>query len=163
MLKLVRENFHDEDGMRTSQTIATLNGLIRTCRDAESLCRAWGGTAQSAHLRHRFGHRSEEWARQGDELQALVLLLGGEPAHNPTGIALLQGAWAALRASLLGRSDASALNGCEQAQQYALGRYEKALSGYLPERIRRTISLQARQISARCDRIAEPGGHFAAP
>ena len=147
--------------MRTADTIRTLNNLIRTCRDAESLCGVWGETAESAHLRHRLCHRSEEWGRQGDELQALVLLLGGEPARAATAIAGGQGIWEGVRTMILGRSDSRALDGCEQTQQYALGRYEEALGGYLPERIRRTIGLQARQISARCDRISEPRGHFA--
>jgi uncharacterized protein (TIGR02284 family) len=149
--------------MRTPQTITTLNDLIRTCRDTESLGRAWGNTADSAHLRHRFHRRSEEWARQGDELQALVLLMGGAPARNPTWTARLQCAWVKLRGAVEGRSDPPASEGCEQAQQHALMRYEQALSGYLPERIRRTLSLQAKQISLRCDRTAYPRGHFAAP
>jgi uncharacterized protein (TIGR02284 family) len=148
--------------MRTADTIKTLNNLIRTCRDAESLSRAWGHTARSAHMRTRLRHRSEEWGRQGDELQALVLLLGGDPARTPTFVARFQCAWVATRVAIVGRSDAPVQDESEDVQQHALGRYEEALGGYLPERIRRTISLQARQVSARCDRMLEPRGHFAA-
>jgi len=47
------------------------------------------------------------------------------------------------------------VEGCESVQQFALGCYEEALAGYLPERIRQTVSLQARRISERCDRLPE--------
>jgi uncharacterized protein (TIGR02284 family) len=149
--------------MRTAETISTLNTLIRACRDAERLCTAWGESAHSPHLRHRFRLRSEEWGRQGDELQALVLLLGGEPATTGTVAGLAQAAIVTCRSAILGQCDAPAVDGCEQAQQQALGCYERALGGYLPERIRRTVGMQARQIAARCERLIETGGHFAAP
>jgi len=149
--------------MRTVETVSTLNRLIRTCRDAEQLCETWGRTAESAHLRNRFGRRSQEWGRQGDELQALVLLLGGEPETAATLAARAQCLWVACRSAVAGRRDAPGVDGCERAQQRALRRYEQALSGYLPERIRRTVSQQAERISARCDRIGAGGAHFAAP
>jgi uncharacterized protein (TIGR02284 family) len=141
--------------MNALATIVTLNKLIRTCRDAEWLCASWGRTAESAHLRARFHQRGEEWGRQGDELQALVLMLGGEPATYATLSAGLQSLWLECRYTLMGRSDAAALEGCESVQQFALACYEDALAGYLPERIRRTVSMQARQTLARCDRPVE--------
>lgn len=149
--------------MRTPETINTLNGLIRICRDTERLCRAWAASAKSTPVRGSLCHRSGEWGRQGDELQALVLLLGGEPATGGTLSGRVQCVAVACRAFLVGRNDAAAADGCERALQNALTFYEHALDGYLPERIRRTISLQARQISARCERVAEPSGHLAAP
>lgn len=149
--------------MRTPETINTLNSMIRICRDTERLCRAWAASAKSAPVRGRLGHRSGEWGRQGDELQALVLLLGGEPATVGTLPARAQCLAVACRVFLLGGNDAAAADGCERALQYALTFYEHALDGYLPERIRRTISLQARQISARCERVAEPSGHLVVP
>ncbi|HEY6484650.1 MAG TPA: PA2169 family four-helix-bundle protein [Steroidobacteraceae bacterium] len=149
--------------MRTPETITTLNFLIRSCRDAEWLCRAAGATADGTHTRYRLRQRSEEWGRQGDELQALVLLLGGEPAIGPTPAARLRSLWLGARAGIAGRSDPFVVEACEQASHRALGCYERALGGYLPERIRRTVGMQARQVFARCDRIVEPRGHLAAP
>jgi uncharacterized protein (TIGR02284 family) len=144
--------------MNALNTIGTLNKLVKTCRDAEWLCTSWGRKAASAHLQSRFRTRGEEWGRQGDELQALVLLLGGEPAISATLSAGLQSLWLECRYTFLGRSDAAALEGCESVQQFALGCYETALAGYLPERIRQTVSLQARRISDRCDRPFESPG-----
>jgi uncharacterized protein (TIGR02284 family) len=149
--------------MNALATIATLNKLVRTCRDAEWLCTSWGRTAASPHLQTRFRTRGDEWGRQGDELQALVLLLGGEPATSASMSAGLQSLWLECRYTLLGRNDAAALEGCESVQQFALGCYEDALAGYLPERIRHTVSLQARRISDRCDRPMESVGTARGP
>jgi uncharacterized protein (TIGR02284 family) len=143
-------------GMNAVATIATLNKLVRTCRDAEWLCTSWGRKAASPHLCTRLRNRAEEWGRQADELQALVLLLGGEPATSATLSAGLKSLWLECRYTLLGRSDDAALEGCESVQQFALGCYEEALAGYLPQRIRQTVSLQARRISDRCDRPVAP-------
>jgi uncharacterized protein (TIGR02284 family) len=161
--KLFRKNYSQpEDSMRTPETIKTLNKLIQTCRDAEIMCGTWSAAADSTHLQWRLRHRAEEWGRQGDELQALVLLLGGEPETAATSLTRLRAGWVMSRALVLGGSDSPALDGCELAHQRALGHYEAALAGYLPERIRTTVGLQARQISARCDRVIEPRGRIAA-
>jgi len=147
--------------MHTRDTIRTLNNLIRTCRDAEWLCRTCAGEALGGELRLLISHRSEEWARQGDELQALVLLLDGAPRQSGSIGGVLLGAWISLRSTLLGGSDLSALDDWLLMQERALDRYETALRGYLPERIRRTVGLQADrtierlgQISALCDQYA---------
>ncbi len=101
--------------MRLFGTVWTLNSLIRTCRDGEAVCRAWSGTARSPDLCHLLSARSQEWARQADELQALVLLFEGRPARAG-----------------------------------------------LPERVRRTLTLQASRLSAHHHRLEDLRGHFAA-
>ncbi|HEY3785150.1 MAG TPA: PA2169 family four-helix-bundle protein [Steroidobacteraceae bacterium] len=148
--------------MRTAQTITTLNRLIRICRDAEGSSRSWSRAAASAELRSRLMSRSEEWGRHGDELQALVLLLGGRPETAGSVGAQLRQLWSLCHGTFLGRDDLAALLACEQARQHALGCYDRALEDYLPERIRRTLSLQARQISSRTEPLAGRVGHFAA-
>ena len=138
--------------MNVAATISILNGLIRTCRDAQWLCTSWGRKAASPHLQTRLRLRGEEWSRHADELQALVLLLGGEPATSASLSTGLQSLWLECRYTVLGRSDTAAIEGCESVQQFALGCYEEALAGYLPERIRQTVSLQTQRIAERCDR-----------
>lgn len=139
--------------MRTQETIRTLNKLIKTCRDGEELCRACGDTADSPGLRTLLRYRSEEWGRQGDELQALVLLLGGEPAVSATPAAKMLRMWLTAKMAIVGPSDPSILEVWQRAQHRALDHYEEALSGYLPERIRRTVSLQADRIMDRFEQI----------
>jgi len=147
--------------MRTRETVRTLNRLIRTCRDAEELCIALAGTAESAGLASLLRYRSEEWARQGDELQALVLLLRGEPETRASPAAPLLRAWLLLKASALGATDLPALEAWQRMQHRAALRYEEALNGYLPERIRRTVSLQSDRIEDRFGQIVTLRGQYA--
>lgn len=143
-------------------TVRTLNGLIRTCRDGEAACRAWSGAAQTVALRELLQGRSQEWARQADELQALVLLFDGRPARAGTvGGSVLAG-WVAAKAALLGRSDLPIVLDWEHLQRRSLRRYQQALSGSLPERVRRTLTLQASRLSAHHHRLEDLRGYLAA-
>lgn len=149
--------------MRTQATIRTLNRLIRTCRDGEEICDACSDSTESAGLRSLLRYRSEEWGRQGDELQALVLLLGGTPATTSTARADLKASWMSARAALFGRSDPMAIDTWQHTQHCALSRYEEALNGYLPERIRRTIGLHARRVLDRSEKIGMLRGEYELP
>jgi uncharacterized protein (TIGR02284 family) len=140
--------------MRTQDTVRILNRLTRVCRDGERFCRACARPRVSAELRRMLRDRSEEWARLGDELQALVLLLNGEPVTSGTLAAGPLRAWLALRTMLPGSSDAAIVEAWVKMQREAWERYAEAVSGYLPERIRRTVGLQADRISDRSDQIA---------
>jgi uncharacterized protein (TIGR02284 family) len=157
VLKLSQESVETDENegvaMHTQDTIRTLNRLIQTCRDGEEFCRAASESVDSIKLRPLFRFRSEEWGRQGDELQALVLLLRGDPATFGTAEAQVLRGWMKLKALIFGRSDLSVLEQWRVAQQHALARYEEALSGYLPQRIRRTVSLQADRVLDRAEQI----------
>jgi uncharacterized protein (TIGR02284 family) len=140
-------------GMRTQETIRTLNRLIRSCRGAEAFCRASAQTRGASQLRTVLRHRSEEWGRYGDELQALVLMLGGEPATgSPTG-GWARGMWLACKALALGSSEALVLEEWQFEQQRVLSRYQEALRGYLARRILRTVNGQAARINQRLKQI----------
>ena len=148
--------------MHPRQTIRTLNRLIRTCRDGEMACLAWSEAAASADLRQRLLERSAEWGRQGDELQALVLLLGGQPARSGTAGGQILESWVLLKTLLLGRSDLPVVLDWEHAQRGALRGYQQALRGTLSARIRRTLTLQAARLSDRHHRLEDLRGQFAA-
>jgi uncharacterized protein (TIGR02284 family) len=139
--------------MHTQDTVRILNGLIRACRDGESFCRVCARRRVGADLRSLLRDRSEEWARLGDELQALVLLLNGEPATSGTVAASALRIWLTLRTMVAGSTDGVVVGAWAEVQREAWERYAEAMSGYLPERIRRTVALQADRISDRCDQI----------
>jgi uncharacterized protein (TIGR02284 family) len=139
--------------MRTQATIRILNKLIRTCRDSEELCNVCADAVASPGLRSLMRYRSEEWGRQGDELQALVLLLGGNPVISGSFSAHISGGWLGFKTALLGPSDLAAIEAWQQMQQRGQSRYNEALGNYLPERIRRTVSLQANRILDRSEKI----------
>lgn len=149
--------------MRTQATIRILNRLIRMCRDGEEICGACSDTTESAGLRSLLRYRSEEWGRQGDELQALVLLLGGTPAVSSSPSANLLATWLILRTAVFGKSDAEAIRLWSRVQRRGLERYELALNGYLPERIRRTVSLHSRRVLDRSEKIGILRGEYELP
>lgn len=139
--------------MRARETIRTLNRLILSCRAAEAFCRASARTRGAAQLRAVLRHRSEEWGRYGDELQALVLMLGGEPATgHPAGL-FVRRLWLSAKALLLGSSEALVLEDWQSKQQRVLNRYEEALKGYLARRILRTVTGQSARIRQRLEQI----------
>jgi len=146
--------------MQTQHTIITLNRLTRICRDGEDFCRLCAGRLEHTDLRALLRQRREEWGRLGDELQALVLLLGGEPATAGTLAARARRAWTLLRTALFAGSEMLLLEEWHGMQEQALQRYEEAVGGYLPERIRRTISLQADRIADRYEQIGVLRGRY---
>ncbi|SRR5579885_1393816 len=147
--------------MRTQETIRTLNRLIRICRDAEDFCRAAGGRVASTDLGMMLRHRSEEWGRLGDELQALVLLLGGTPATSETLAARVRHWALVVKRLLAGPADATVIAAWRSIERQAEERYAEAIGGYLPERIRRTVSLQADHVVNRAERIGSLLGEVA--
>ena len=138
--------------MRARETIRSLNRLIASCRRAEAFCRGCAQTRGASMLRPVLRHRSDEWGRYGDELQALVLMLGGAPVTGA-------GSWAwgralfAGKALLLGSTEALVLEEWQHEQQRVLNRYEEALKGYLARRILRTVAGQCTRIQQRLQQI----------
>jgi uncharacterized protein (TIGR02284 family) len=140
--------------MRARETIRTLNRLISSCRGAEAFCLACARTRGASQLRAVLRRRSEEWGRYGDELQALVLMLGGEPVTgNPAAAWVRRRIWLAGKALLLGSSEALVLEEWQCEQQRVLNRYNEALKGYLARRILRTVTVQSARIEQRLEQI----------
>lgn len=139
--------------MRARETIRTLNRLIVSCRGAEALCLACAQKRGATQLHTVLRHRSDEWGRYGDELQALVLMLGGEPATGTRTGAWARRIWLAGKALLLGSTEALVLEEWQYEQQRVLSAYEEALRGYLARRILRTVTVQAARIRQRLEQI----------
>ena len=98
----------------------------------------------------------------GDELQALVWMLGGEPATgNPAFAWIRERIWVAGKMLLLGSSEAIVLEEWQRRQQRVLNRYEEALKGYLARRILRTVRVQATRIQQRLEQIESLRNEYA--
>lgn len=138
--------------MRARETIRTLNRLIVGCRGAEAFCLSCAQMRGASQLRSVLRRRSEEWGRYGDELQALVLMLGGEPVTGNPGAWLRRIALAG-KALLLGSTEALVLEEWQRQQQRISNRYSEALKGYLARRILRTVAAQSSRIQQRLEQI----------
>lgn len=147
--------------MRTQETVLALNRLIRICRTAEERCRALARFPRTCDVARLLRAASEEWSRHGDELQALVLLLDGKPQTRPeAGGWLLQARLLANRA-LFANMDTPTLAAWENVHGSAVRGYIEALKSYWPERIRRTVRLQADRAEDRYGRITGLRGRYA--
>jgi uncharacterized protein (TIGR02284 family) len=139
--------------MQARQTIRTLTRLIRSCRGAEALCVACAKTRGAQQLRTVLRRRAEEWGRYGDELQALVLMLGGEPATGSPVSVWARRMWLLGKGLLLGSTEVLVLDEWRVAQQRVLNCYEDAMRGYLARRIRHTVTIQSTRILQRLEQI----------
>lgn len=153
--------------MPSREKIESLNTLIGGCRSAAMVCRACADSAASTAVQLELLDRADDWDGQRAELQALVLTTGGVPWRHAEPRAQGLRAWLRLKLALFGPSDARALEVCQRAHLDALYRHDHALSGSLPERIRRTLSLQADRIAERTEALElllEPDpGHLTVP
>ncbi len=147
--------------MRTQETVRALNRLIRICRTAEDRCRVLARFPRTADVARMLRAASEEWSRHGDELQALVLLLNGKPQTRPSAGGLLLQARMLVSRVLFVSADAPALAAWANVQAEAVRGYIEALKSYWPERIRRTVRLQADRAEDRYGRIASLRGRYA--
>jgi uncharacterized protein (TIGR02284 family) len=144
--------------MAAAQVITTLNGLIRNGRDAEDFCAICSRIA-AAPLAVLLRQRGEEWGRLTDELQALVLLLGGTPAALPSLGARARHLALAGRARLIGTHESLILGQWQRLEHDALARYEAATAHPLPEQIRRTLTLQTERALRRLEQVSRLSGH----
>lgn len=148
--------------MHSRNTVRILNGLIHTCRDGEALCRAFSEAARSHDVHALLRERATQWGKQADELQALVLALGGRPAQLRTLRGGLLEGWVRLKFAVMGRSDLPVVLEWEQTQRQSLRRYQRALAEQLSASVRRTLTLQASRISAHHHRLEDLRGYLAA-
>src|SRR6185437_8971146 len=125
--------------MHPRNTVHILNGLIHTCRDGEALCRAFSGAASGHDMQERLQQRATQWGKQADELQALVLSLGGRPAQLRTLQSWLVEAAVSVRFALMGHSDLGVVLEWERIQRQSLRRYERALGERLCASVRRAL------------------------
>jgi uncharacterized protein (TIGR02284 family) len=147
--------------MRLQETIRALNRLICICRTSEERCRVLARFPRTPEVAQLLRGASEEWSRHGDELQALVLLLDGKPWTRASA-----GGWLLLLRMLANRvlfvnMDTPALAAWEMVQGDAVRGYIVALRSYWPERIRRTVRLQADRAEDRYGRIGALRGRYA--
>ncbi len=144
--------------MSMSDTISVLNRLTRLCRDCEQTCESLARAAPRSAVAGLLQDRAQEWGRQGDELQALVLLASGTPVTTGSLEAALQRALWRLQGWVSAPAEALLLRRWQALQQQAAGRYETALGAPMPERMRRTVALQAQRVRARCAVSAHSAG-----
>lgn len=143
------------------KTIKQLNGLVHLCKDAEAGFRICAEYMDSSELKTLLDSRSGEYAAATEELQALVLELGGIPAEHGSLAGGLHRRWIGLKTLIAGQDEKAVLNECLREERVAKQGYEQALQEDLPPQVRRAVSAQyagvlhnLTQLEARCNNPA---------
>lgn len=137
----------------TTQTIETLNLLIRTSRDGEAGFRACAEQLRSRELQDLMLSRAEDCSRAVAELKPLVARLGGTPMEGTSAPGDAHRAWVVAKAALTGSDDHAVLNECERGEDIALADYRKALQQDLPDDIRQVVDHQYRGVRKNHDQV----------
>ncbi len=125
-----------------TDTINALNDLIETAKDGEYGFRSSAEHLKSAALRQSFMGRADECRQAANELQALVVRLGGTAEDGGSAAGAVHRGWMAVKSTLSSSSDLSILEETERGEDTALESYRHALEGDLTSGARALVEQQ---------------------
>lgn len=128
--------------MDNDDVIDTLNDLIETCKDGEYGFRTSAEHMRSADVKQTFMRRADECRVGAQELQTLVVQLGGKPDEGGSATGAVHRGWVAVKGTLSGYSDKAILEETERGEDAALARYRSALDEALPPEVRSVVERQ---------------------
>lgn len=126
----------------TKEVISTLNDLIETCKDGEKGFLVCAEDITRPELKTLFNQRAGECGQAAQELQAIVIRLGGDPEDSTSVAGDMHRRWVDLKSLVTGKDDEAILNECERGEDVAKRSYQKALEKALPEDIRQVVQRQ---------------------
>jgi uncharacterized protein (TIGR02284 family) len=136
-------------------TIDALRELITARRDAEQGLRICIDHVRGGRLRTPILSQLHDCARALQELQSLVLLLGGDPEPPGKEFATCRRRWAQLRAALACNEDGVILDECERGVSRALEVYRNALDDPLPGLVRAVVLRQFEDVMTNHEQILD--------
>lgn len=139
--------------MSNNDTIEVLNDLIETSKDGEAGFRTCAEDVKDTELKSLFSNRARECATAAQELQAVVLGLGGKPEDDTSVGGDLHRRWVDLKALVTGKDEKAILNECERGEDVAKKRYSEALEKELPLNVRELVQRQYAGVVRNHDQI----------
>lgn len=136
-----------------SNTISTLNDLIKISKDGEYGFRSSAEHAKAPELRNLFARRADECAAAAQQLQLQVTHLGGEPDTGGSATGALHRGWVAVKSTLSTYTDQALLEETERGEDAAKARYNDALKEALPADIKSLVELQLEGVKRNHDQI----------
>lgn len=140
--------------MDTDTVFKTLNELIETSEDGKKGFAEASDKATDDVLKVELNKRSLQCASAAQELQAIVLALGGEPEHSGTVAGAAHRGWVAVKAAL-GDTNIAVLEEVERGEDHAKAVYHKALRADLPIAARSVVEKQYEGVLRNHDRMRE--------
>ncbi len=139
--------------MEKDDVVSTLNDLIETCKDGEEGFRTCAEDIKDTEIKAYCNNRAERCAAAAEELQDLVVSLGGDPETSSHISASLHRRWVDIRSVISGKDDLAVLEECERGEDIAKRSYEAALAKPLPEEIRMVVEDQYRGVQLNHDQV----------
>lgn len=141
--------------MADDKTIATLNGLIETCKDGqEGFKQAAEGVTRS-DVKTLFYELGQQRAKYAGELQALVRELGGDPETSSSTVGALHRSWINIKSLVTGQDEAAILNEAERGEDSAVNAYKKALQEDLPANVQTVLQQQSAEVKVGHDKVRD--------
>ncbi|MCY1445785.1 hypothetical protein D3C76_425610 [compost metagenome] len=124
-------------------TLNVLNDLIETSKDGAAGFHTCATDVKSPELRQLLERRSRQCEASAEELQALVVELGGTPRDDTSIGGDIHRRWVDLKAMVTGKDEKVVLSECERGEDVAKRHYRDALGHpELPMDIRAVIERQ---------------------
>ncbi len=139
--------------MSNHDTIKVLNDLIETSKDGAAGFRTCAEDVKDSELKSLFSNRSRECEAAAQELQSVVLGLGGKPEDDTSVAGDLHRRWVDLKALVTGKDEKAILNECERGEDVAKKHYAEALEKELPLNVRELVQRQYAGVMRNHDQI----------
>ena len=133
---------------------ATLNELIRTCKDGQEGFLTAAKNIDATEIKKIFNEYSLQRAKFAGELQSAAYALGDADPENASSVAgVLHRGWISLKAAVAGGDRHAILAECERGEDSAVGAYKKTLLREMPADIREIVERQFSAIRAAHDHV----------
>jgi uncharacterized protein (TIGR02284 family) len=140
-------------GGQNDQTIELLNELIVTCKDGEKGYREASEGIQNPFYQMMFGEYSRKRSKFASELQAQVVMLGGQPDRKGTVKGALHRGWMNLKNAIAGHDDDLIVDECRRGEDLAIKQYKDVLKQDLPVKLKSLLEHQMNEIIATQKRV----------
>ena len=138
---------------KKSRPIELLNELIVTCKDGEKGYREASEGIQNPFYRMMFSEYSRQRSKFASELQAQVVMLGGQPDRKGTVKGALHRGWMNLKNAIAGHDDNLIVDECTRGEDLAIKQYKDVLKQDLPAKLRSLLEHHMNEIVATQKRV----------
>jgi uncharacterized protein (TIGR02284 family) len=127
----------------SAEVIDVLNTLLEAIRDGDYGFATAAGYTDSPRLKPLLGRRAEECRAAAQELQALIVRLGGQAAEGGSAVGALHRGWVSVRGTVSHYSDEAMLKEWARGEDAEMAAYIHALTSNLPPGERSVVERQA--------------------
>lgn len=132
--------------MTREDTIAELNGLIKTCKDGELGYRTAATDVRNTELETVFSEYAKQRGQFARNLQAEVERLGGDPENSGSITGTLLRSWMDLKSALSSGNGAAIIATCETGEEAAVAAFEWVVNLDITGQTRLLVEKQCKSI-----------------